>query len=212
MINELPGLEMPQIISTISYNQDEILKNIIKLYCPNGFDCDPTYSKGNFYKRIPGPEYKFDLKPIIEGVTQADCCNLPLGDNSLQSLVFDPPFIGGSIGTGKMGIIKERFGIYKNIPTLWDMYRNALREFHRVLKPNGVLVFKCQDSVESGKQFLSQFRIIKDALSMGFYPKDVFILMAKSRLVSPSQRVQQHARKFHSYFLVFINTLCPVNY
>ena len=49
------------MISTISYDQEEIIKNIIQLYCPEGIELDPTYSKGVFYKNIEKPKHKFDL-------------------------------------------------------------------------------------------------------------------------------------------------------
>lgn len=204
--------EEQKIISTISYSQDEIINNIIHLYCPDGIECDPTFSRGNFYKNIPPPKYKYDLIPQVEGVIKSDCRSLPLKAASVRTLMFDPPFIGGTIGNGKKGIIKERFGIYKNIPTLWEMYIGALKEFYRVLEAGGVLIFKCQDTIESSKQYLSEYKIIKEAIRIGYYPKDKFILLAKSRLVSPSQRNQQHARKFHSYFLVFVKQKCRVDY
>ena len=126
--------------------------------------------------------------------------------------MFDPPFVGGSRKDGKPGIIKTRFGYYKNIPELWVMYIEALKEFYRILKSEGILIFKCQGSIESSKQYLSNFKIIKEAIRIGFYPKDEFILLAKSRLISPNMANQQHARKFHSYFLVFIKTECKVRY
>lgn len=202
-----------EIIKSISFEQDEIIQWIIELYCPGGFELDPTYSVGNFYKEIPPPVYKFDIQPQIQDVTQADCRNLPLTDASIGSIMFDPPFVGGSRKNGKPGIIKQRFGYYKNIQTeLWGMYRDALIEFYRILKQDGVLVFKCQDTVESSKQYFSHIEIINMALSIGFYPKDLFILLAKSRLISPSQKNQQHARKFHSYFLVLIKQHNPVQY
>jgi len=200
------------MIKSTSFDQEEIINNIINLYCPAGIELDPTYSRGNFYKNISKPKYIYDLFPQLPEVVQSDCRKLPLPENSINSIMFDPPFIGGTIGNGKKGIIKERFGIYKNIPDLWDMYCHALIEFYRILTNDGVLIFKCQDTIESQKQYLSEFKIIKDALSVGFYPKDKFILLAKNRLVSPSQRIQQHARKFHSYFLVFIKTAPKVKY
>jgi len=201
-----------ELIKSVSYDQNEIINWICDLYCPDGIELDPTYSKGNFYKKIKPPELKFDLNPQTEDTKRADCTNLPVGSGSIKTIMFDPPFIGGTIGNGKKGIIKERFGIYRNIPTLWAMYEKALMEFHRILSDDGVLIFKCQDTIESGKQYLSGFKIIKDALALGFYPKDKFILLAKSRLVSPSQRKQQHGRKFHSYFLVFIKGKQKVQY
>lgn len=39
-----------QTIRSTGYNQINILEDIMALYCPQGFECDPTFSKGNFYK------------------------------------------------------------------------------------------------------------------------------------------------------------------
>lgn len=39
------------MIKTISYDQCEIIKNIIELFCQNGIKLDLTYSIGNFYKK-----------------------------------------------------------------------------------------------------------------------------------------------------------------
>lgn len=200
------------MIETVSESQTEILNNIIKLYCPEGFDLDPTYSTGVFYKGVPEPRLKYDLEPQKAGVAQSDCRGLPLSNNSLNSVVFDPPFVCGSVGNGKPGIIKSRFGYYRNVPELWDFYRKSLVEFYRILKTEGILVFKCQDTIESCKQYLSHIEIIAYAYNIGFYPLDLFILLARNVLVSPSQTNQQHARKSHSYFLVFKKAVSKVNY
>ncbi len=86
------------MIKTTNYNQHEIIKDIINLHC-NGdqIDCDLTYSKGVFYKGdIELPRYKFDIDPQLPGVTKADSRYIPLLDNSIDTLIFDPPFVGGS--------------------------------------------------------------------------------------------------------------------
>lgn len=201
-----------EVIKTVSKSQSEILNSIIYLYCPHGFDIDPTYSKGNFYKDVPEPKHKLDLSPQSEGVKEADSRQLPFPASSVGSIIFDPPFIGGSQRNGKPGIIKERFGCYKNVPLLWKYYRDSMDEFHRILKPEGVLVFKCQDTIENSKQYLSHIEIITYAYSIGFYPLDLFVLIASNRLMSPSQAIQQHARKFHSYFLIFRKSKRLVHY
>ena len=203
---------MNDIIKSVSDNQVEIISSIMSLYCPSGFDLDPTYSKGVFYKDILEPKLKYDLEPQIVGVIQADCRKLPLNSSSLASIMFDPPFVGGSRKDGKPGIIKERFGYYKTVPILWKFYRDAIDEFYRLLKSDGILVFKCQDTVECCKQYLSHVEIINYAYKTGFYPLDLFVLTAKSRLISPNQRQQQHPRKYHSYFLVFRKAPRLVNY
>ena len=108
------------VIRSISYSQHEILRWIIDLYCRNGFDLDPTYSTGVFYKdnRVPEPRSKIDINPCAKDVIQADCRDLPLDSSSVSSIIFDPPFIGGSKRFGKPGIIKKRFGYYKTVPIL----------------------------------------------------------------------------------------------
>ena len=85
-------------------------------------------------------------------------------------------------------------------------------EFYRLLRKDGVLVVKCQDAVSDGNQHFSHCEIINVALSLGFYPKDLFILLAKHRVNRWKDVKQQHARKFHSYFIVFIKQKCPVKY
>lgn len=199
------------IVKTTSYSQTEIIQWIMGLYCPDGFELDPTYSVGNFYKNIVAPAYKFDLFPQVDGVVQADATNLPICSGSINSIMFDPPFVAAMPKKEATGLITKRFGYYKNIQhKLWDMYYKATKEFYRILKNKGVLVFKCQDVIDSSKQYMTHVQIMNDAVKVGFYPKDLFILIAKNRIVS--QTTQQHARKFHSYFWVFIKQTNPVNY
>ena len=56
------------MIKSISYDQSEIIKNILELHVVNRtIDCDPTFSYGNFYKNtgINIPKYIFDINPKI---------------------------------------------------------------------------------------------------------------------------------------------------
>ena len=100
--------------------------------------------------------------------------------------------------------INRRFGVYPDEKSLHQMYVDIIREAYRVLKPDGILIFKCQDKVSSGKQYLSHVFVINTAVETGFYPKDLFVLLARNRLVADWQtRNQQHSRKWHCYFVVF---------
>ena len=199
------------MIKSISYDQAEIIKNILELHSPNGcIDCDSTYSIGNFYKNtdITPPRYRYDIQPKIEGVEYGDSRDLPLPDESLSCLMFDPPFLattGASLKTNDdNNIINKRFGVYPSETELHQFYIDSLVEAHRVLKTNGILIFKCQDKVSSGKQYMSHCFIYNEAIKQGFYPKDLFILLAKNRLVAEWQaKNQKNARKYHSYFWVF---------
>ena len=195
------------LIESVSNSQSVILQSIIKLYCPNGFELDPTFSTGNFYKDVPAPKYKYDIEPQTVGVIKADSRHLPHDSGTIQSIVFDPPFVVGSQADGKPGLIKTRFGYYKSMIALWQYYRESLEEFHRILKKDGVLVFKCQDTIDSSRQYLSHVEVINYANSLGFYAIDLFVLLNTNYMVSPNMLNQQHARKRHSYFVVFVKRL-----
>jgi hypothetical protein len=188
------------MISSISYSQAEILRDIIKMHTGD-IDCDVTFGRGGFYRGRTRPPLCFDLNPQVPGVIAADCTKLPLRDASVSVLAFDPPFTGG--GTVASSRIKSRYGNSPSgIPHLWQFYFHSLVEFHRVLKPGGWVIFKCQDAVESGKNFFSHVRIAEQATAIGFTAKDLFILMAKHRMPTWHMKTQRHARKFHSYFWV----------
>lgn len=196
----LDGLDMTSLIKSVGYNQTDIISSILQLEGEERFELDPTYSRGCFYNGISGPEIKMDLHPQSEDVIQADCRNLPLPDESVRSIMFDPPFIAGGAGDS---IMAKRFGSFDSVYEMWDFMKNSLDELNRVLKTHGLLVVKCQDMVNGRQQYLTHIEIILRALDIGFYPKDVFILIARNRPVRENLKVQCHARKFHSYFLVF---------
>jgi len=82
-------------------------------------------------------------------------------------------------------------------------YRECLAEFYRILRKRGVLIVKCQDCVNGGKQHFNHVYLINEAEKLGYKTKDIFILVAKNRIVGPSIKRQRHARKYHCYFLVF---------
>lgn len=196
------------VISTIGYDQHRMIADIISLYVPAGeFDLDPTYSKGQFYNSplLKQPLRKRDLYPQTPDTVQGNAANLEeIEDNSLHSIMFDPPFLAGYTTAKPTGLIGERFHGFPYIKDLWKWYDECLVEFYRTLSPNGVLVFKCQDTVSSAKQHLSHVHIINEAAKNGFYCKDLFILLANNRMIGHNHKIQQHARKFHSYFIVFV--------
>ncbi len=209
-----------ELIKSISYDQSEIIKWILKLHTKSQIiDCDPTYSKGNFYKNtgIEPPKYKFDINPQTEDTVQADARNLPLDNESINVLMFDPPFLattGKSITADEdNNYINKRFGVFPSEPELHQFYVDAMKEFYRVLKKDGILIFKCQDKISSSKQYLSHIFIVNEAIKLGYYPKDLFVLLAKNRIVADWQlKNQKNARKFHSYFLVFQKCDKKINY
>ena len=199
------------MVKSISYDQSEIIKWILDLHVPQHYiDCDPTYSKGNFYNNtgIEHPKYRYDILPQCEGVEYGDSRSLPLASNSINCMMFDPPFLattGKSLSSDDdSNKINKRFGVYPSEKELHQFYIDSLKEAYRILADNGILIFKCQDKISSGKQYMSHVFVMNEAVKAGFYPKDLFILLAKNRLVADWQaKNQKNARKYHSYFWVF---------
>jgi hypothetical protein len=87
-----------------------------------------------------------------------------------------------------------------------DLYFKAGREAYRVLKLRGVLIVKCQDEVSANLQRLTHVEIINEYRTMGFHPKDLFVLIRPNKPAVSRVLRQEHARKNHSYFLVFVKT------
>lgn len=198
-----------EIIKSISFSQAEILQNIVDLHT-GPVQADVTFGAGCFYKEMELPRFRFDLNPkpfkhwhpnILFPVIPADVCHLPIKDSCLRSVAFDPPFMAR---TGPGATLKARFGeLVGTIKDLWNFYFLAMREIHRVLAPGGWLIFKCQDGVLSGVNNFTHVQIYNEAVSMGFKPVDLFVLLAKHRMNHPKHDRQIHARKFHSFFWVF---------
>lgn len=206
-------------IISISFSNSEIIKNIMILYNIERFDLDCTYSIGEFWKSLPKPKYKTDLFPKKHDVLKASSDKLPFDSETMKSIMFDPPFVisGETYKDNKKGscVIAKRFESYKNFDELKKHYFGTLKETYRLLQNEGILVFKCQDVVADGKNHFSHCIIMNMALKVGFYPKDLFILMAKNRINSFNSKkwkTQYHARKYHSYFWVFQKTKSKVNY
>ena len=206
------------IKSVYSSNYD-CIKAIMSLYRIEKFDLDCTYSKGAFWKNLHQPKIKSDLKPISEDVIQANSNNLPFGDNSFKSIMYDPPFVivgaGRTHEKGDGSKIAKRFDGFRNFEELKKSYNETLKETYRVLEEGGVLVFKCQDTVSGGKNHFTHCMVMQMALDYGFYPKDLFVLVANNRMNAfngEKWKKQHHARKYHSFFWVFEKTKNKVNY
>ncbi|MGB1015098.1 MAG: site-specific DNA-methyltransferase, partial [Nannocystaceae bacterium] len=84
-----------------------------------------------------------------------------------------------------------------------DMYARAGSEACRVLVPRGKLLVKCQDEVSANLQRLTHVEIITAYESLGLYCKDLFILVRTNTPGVSRLKRQVHARKNHSYLLVF---------
>jgi hypothetical protein len=211
----------------------EMFADIAELHLPRGaLIADVTYGKGVFWQNIPKGHYQLLFSDIDAKTTRdpnhdtnvqtgIDCRALPYRDASLDGIVLDPPYMEGLFrrdtdhlaGSGTHAAFRHSYSNATATPTLegepkWhdavtDLYIQAGREAYRTLKAGGVLVVKCQDEVSANKQRLTHIEIVTAYEQMGFYTKDLFVLVRANRPGISRLKTQVHARKNHSYFLVF---------
>lgn len=215
-------LNNDNVIKNLSYDQTEILLNIMKLYNDNKpFECDITASELKFYQKgkknkyeVPLPKLLFDVCPQREGIQKIEKWGkLPLKDESIHSVVVDLPFVVSPANAPSAtknikengNLIYKRFSAYYPVDNLYYSYYHWLSECFRVLDKNGICVFKCQSCISGGiRHNVEEFSFMA-AQRLGFKMVDKFTLSAKARLISSSKykNGQKHSRSYTSQFLVF---------
>jgi len=133
--------------------------------------------------------------------------------------VIDPPYMEGLLrsnknhkaGGGSHSAFREYYSNGDEVSegpkwhaAVSDLYYRAGIEAYRVLKEKGVAIVKCQDEVSANKQWLTHVEIINYYEKLGFYAKDLFVIVRLNKAVVSRLKKQVHARKNHSYFLIFV--------
>lgn len=179
---------------------------------------DVTYGKGVFWRDVPEGHYKLLPTDIQSGV---DCRCLPYASESIDCVVLDPPYMEGLLrnnvehraGNGTHKSFRRAYQSEENLAepsgAKWHaaviaLYVQAAREAFRVLRENGVLIVKCQDEVSANRQWFTHVEIMQACAELGFYAKDLFVLVRTNKPSVSRLKKQNHARKNHSYFLVFV--------
>lgn len=89
---------------------------------------------------------KLEVKPDIIG----DFRNIPFPNNSFYLVVFDPPHL---LKIGESSYMAKKYGKLNNS---WPIdIKQGFKECMRVLKPNGILVFKWNEQQIKLKQILN---------------------------------------------------------
>lgn len=198
------------VFSAYIGTNDEVFPFVLSLYVkPGSTVADVTYGKGVFWRKIPGDAYNLLHSDIQSGV---DCRKLSYEDTTIDCVVFDPPYMHTPGGTAHVGH-QNYEGYYKNNlansekkyhEAVLDLYFTAAREAWRVLREGGVYIVKCQDEVCANQQRLTHVELINELQGYGFVTEDLFVILRNGRPGVSRLLTQAHARKNHSYFLVFL--------
>jgi len=208
------------VMSAFVSGNADVFPQILDLHVPNGARiADVTYGGGVFWKNVDLSRYELLATDLADGI---DCRKLPYADASLDAWVCDPPYMEGLLrknvdhkaGGGTHAAFREYYsngteGSSEPDAPKWhaavsDLYYKAGHEAARVLKPKGIAIVKCQDEVSANRQWLTHVEIINYYEALGFYCKDLFVIVRQNKAGMARVLKQVHARKNHSYFLVFV--------
>lgn len=205
------------IMSAYIEGNADVFPKILALHVPVGSRiADVTYGSGVFWRNVDPSKYTLVPSDLATGI---DCRSLPYAGESFDAIVLDPPYMEGLLrdnkdhkaGNGSFAAFREYYsnGDETNNGPKWhaavsDLYYKAGAEAYRVLKSNGVAIVKCQDEVSANKQWLTHVEIINHYEKLGFYTKDLFVIVRSNKAGISRLKKQNHARKNHSYFLVFV--------
>lgn len=209
------------VLSAYHGHSDLIFPKIMSLYVPKKSSVlDLTYGQGVFWRKIPQSDYDLTISDLATTGIDSRILTPHFEAESFDCVVFDPPFFAfppsktslfkrGSVFEQKYKNAKSFKNTVKNSEKpnheiVLNLYLQTAKEVLNILKPKGVFIVKCQDMVSSGQQRFIHCDIINELNKQGFMPIDLFVLVRKNRpSVNDFQLLQKHARKNHSYFLVF---------
>jgi hypothetical protein len=206
------------VLSAFLSTNSLAFQQVLGLYVePKSIVADITYGKGAFWRHVPADRYILKATDLRTGT---DCRRLPYRDGEIDCVVFDPPYMhtpGGSAhssgspfesyyrnnGSGKQTASKYHEAVL-------DLYIEGGKEAYRVLRKQGILIVKCQDEVCANRQRFTHVEIMQAYGAMGFVAEDLFVIVRTNRPGVSRMVRQVHARKNHSYFLVFWKNGCGI--
>lgn len=200
------------VYSTILGTSADVLAQILSIYVPaESVIADLTFNTGGFWRTLDVSDYTLiasDLFPFPGLDLRADMRHLPYRSGSFHAVIMDPPY-GNASTSPRTDSLEKRFNLQsvKTPREILRLYLDAIPEVHRILKKRGILILKCQDMVDGGRQHFMSVDICNHARSIGFRGEDKFVMVPPGKpMIRHPDRPQQHARKNHSEFWVFRKT------
>ena len=191
----------------------ELIPLVLDLHRAGPLVLDATWGHGGFW-RTTNPDapnsrelIALDRRMATGEISPAgsasfvagDFTRLPFRDGIFNAILFDPPFLTRG---GDQALMKRRYGSFDTYEDLIAAITRARDEFHRVLRIDGVIVFKIQDFPEGRIRKWSHI----DAANIWtkvFRLDDLIVKVATTNLRTTAIRQQQRSKSAHTFFMVF---------
>ncbi len=220
-----PYEDAPALIGHLDSNA-ALFRDVAQLYIPDNANVlDLTFGNGTFWKLTDLSRFNLygnDLKEYTErqiakfsemGVQQIlheSYYGTHWAPHQFDVTVFDPPYRSG--GSTSHEAMVETYGLthldtddtksgHGNASKVWSEYMHGLSEAWRLTVPKGLILIKCQDFVESGRQHWFHVKLYEWAMDSGAKVKDLFTL-TQTRRPMMRHKSQHHARKNVSFLWV----------
>jgi SAM-dependent methyltransferase len=197
-------------LASVWYGEDaELLEQLLNFYPrkkPRKI-LDATVNGRRFWRNSKRRVIGIDIDPSHHPTIVADHSAMPLRDRSMNVIVYDPPHIPNQ-GKDNKKDFSTRFGLIlrsskENHYTFTHTFPPFLREAHRVLKEEGILLAKITDYVHHHRYQWAHIELINAARELGFMPCDCIIKIRKGPVIDPKWKKAHHSRRQHCYWLVF---------
>lgn len=116
-------------------------------------DATAGYRSMWFDKNYPNTTY-IDIRPETKPDFIMDSTKTTFSNKSFDLILFDPPYMQ----FGKKSIMGHKYGSFSR-QYIREFIKNSFKEFNRILKDDGAIIFKFGDGTESLKII---FNLIKD--------------------------------------------------
>jgi hypothetical protein len=168
---------------------------------------DATVNGGRFWRGSCRTVLGIDNEPHHKPTIVADNTLMPFRDRFFDVVVYDPPHIPNQ-GKDKQKDFHERFGLGGKSPkergyTFTHTYPPFVREAHRVLRDEGILLCKITDYIHHHRYQWAHVELIKAATEVGFRACDCIIKVRNGPIIDPKWKKAHHSRRQHAYWLVF---------
>lgn len=172
---------------------------------------DATYNTGRIWRGSTRRVVSMDIDPKYGTDIVGDNREMKgIKTNRFGVVVYDPPHVGPQGRHKSVKRFDVDFGATVECGkqhdwTLSYLYPPFLEQAKRVLKPEGLLLAKITDMVNSHRSRWAHCDFMRMAEEAGFTVCDLIIKIRKGPMLSNRWKVAHHARKRHSFWIICRN-------
>ena len=172
---------------------------------------DATYNAGRFWKGSKRRIVSMDIDPRYKPIIIADNREMKgVRANRFGTVVYDPPHVGpqGRDKSVKRFDMDFEASVECGKEHGWNLsylYPLFLEQAKRVLKPEGLLLAKITDMVNSHRSQWAHCDFMRMAAEAGFTVCDLIVKVRNGPMMSNKWKQAHHARKRHCFWIVCRN-------